>query len=190
MTTNDAQIAREWAERAMNQDLSDDVPRCGYRAAARHILDTTTPPTMADIAWDDEAHHLAEATAAWSDGYPSTVIMLNKFGKKIVVYQPSSHYSGMRELNPGILTPTGRKYRLELTPPSEPAEDTPDHPAVLTTEEDYENAPTGTIVAGDYGDPWVKDDLGFWLVGGGGGSEISRLMVFDARRVLRWGETL
>lgn len=257
MTRTDAQIAREWAEGFIKHAATAQIVDAGELAAARHVLATTTPPTMADIAWDDEAHHLAEATAAWSEGYPSTVIMLNKFGKKIVVYQPSSHYSGVRELNPGILTPTGRKYRLDMTPLSEPAEDTPEpeqprsedvkpdpqpgeawlieyegeryeaiywysawlfvydwegtvsiesheatpvsrlvgeavpsHPAVLVTEEDYENAPEGTIVASDLSDPWVKDSMGFWLVCGEGGGEISRLMALSSRRVLRWGETL
>ena len=66
----------------------------------------------------------------------------------------------------------------------------PSHPAVLTTEEDYENAPEGTIVASDFSDPWVKDFMGFWLGCGEGGGERSRWMALSARRVLRWGETL
>lgn len=71
------------------------------------------PRTMAEIEWDDEEHHLMEATAAWSDANPSTVVMMGKSGKRITVYQSDPHYSGLRELNPGILAPTGKKYRLE-----------------------------------------------------------------------------
>lgn len=71
------------------------------------------PRTMAEIEWDDEEHYLMEATAAWSDENPSTVVMLGKSGKRITVYQSDPNYSGLRELNPGILTPTGKKYRLE-----------------------------------------------------------------------------
>lgn len=70
------------------------------------------PTTMAEIEWDDEEHHLAEATAAWSEGHPSNVVMLAKFGKWITVCQSDSYYSGLRELRPDILTPTGRKFRL------------------------------------------------------------------------------
>ena len=69
-------------------------------------------------------------------------------------------------------------------------ESTPDHPTELTTEEDYKNAPAGTVVAGDCADPWVKHDLGFWRVCGEGGREINRVMALAARRVLRWGDTL
>lgn len=79
----------------------------------------------------------------------------------------------------------------EATPVSRlVGEAVPSHPAVLVTEEDYENAPEGTIVASDLSDPWVKDSMGFWLVCGEGGGEISRLMALSSRRVLRWGETL
>ena len=79
----------------------------------------------------------------------------------------------------------------EATPLSRLVEETvPSHPEFLETEEDYESAPEGTIVANDLSDPWVKDSMGFWLICGEGGSEISRLMALSARRVLRWGETL
>lgn len=63
----------------------------------------------------------------------------------------------------------------------------PEHPEVLITEEDYKNAPVGTIVAGDFCDPWVKDDLESWS--GCGASEASPEVARPARRVLRWSET-
>lgn len=66
----------------------------------------------------------------------------------------------------------------------------PERPAWVSTKEDYENAPTGTIVAGDYADPWVKDYMGFWLACSAGESETSQEMALAARRVLRRGETL
>ena len=68
-------------------------------------------------------------------------------------------------------------------------EPAPDHPTVLTTEEDYENAPTGTVVAGDHADPWVKDYMGFWLACSAGESDTSPEMAGTRRRVLRRGET-
>lgn len=66
----------------------------------------------------------------------------------------------------------------------------PSHPAVLTTKEDYENAPAGTIVASDFSDPWVKDFMGFWLCGSPDEAETSSVMAKFTRHVLRWGETL
>lgn len=69
-------------------------------------------------------------------------------------------------------------------------EPTPDHPAVLTTREDYKNAPEGTIVADDYWDPWAKDDMGLWLRAGEDGGSTSLVMSLAPRRVLRWGEAL
>lgn len=64
------------------------------------------------------------------------------------------------------------------------------HPTELVTREDYESAPTGTIVAGDHADPWVKDYMGFWLPSCAAEGETSLEMSLPTRRVLRWGETL
>lgn len=60
-----------------------------------------------------------------------------------------------------------------------------EHPEFLEAQEDYDDAPTGTIVACDFSDPWVKDYMGLWS-----GSKASPAMASVARRVLRWGETL
>ena len=73
----------------------------------------------------------------------------------------------------------------ELVPKS-----TPDHPEVLETEEDYRSAPTGTVVAGNYGFPRMKDYAGLWLICGEGEVKTSPAMAPSSRRVLRWGETL
>lgn len=65
-----------------------------------------------------------------------------------------------------------------------------EHPEFLETQEDYDDAPTGTIVACNFSDPWVKDYMGFWLCGSADEAETSSVMVRLSRRVLRWGETL
>lgn len=112
-----AQVAREWAERAMNLDLSDDVPRCGYRAAARYILATTTPPTMADVEWDDEVHSglCAEHTKL------GTVLMLSEWSGEIACF--AEGYTTLW-LAPKHLTPLPGP-KIDLTPRQEP-ESTPE----------------------------------------------------------------
>lgn len=65
-----------------------------------------------------------------------------------------------------------------------------EHPKVLETEDDYRNAPAGTVVAVDNCLPRVKDDTGFWLYCGGSNGDANSVMAFHSRRVLRWGETL
>lgn len=84
------------------------------RQLAELVIEVTnsSKPTMESTEWDKESHERAEAIAHWSNSEPSPVIMLGKEGKKIAVYQDSSWFQGMRMLNPAILTPTGRKFKL------------------------------------------------------------------------------
>ena len=188
MNELDMSILREWAEaKVSRRRFATDYDL----EVARHILATTTPPTMADIAWDDDVHTglCAESTDDGTDGVVRMIGLdwVDDHADHIMCYLGNGQFDSLpfRALTP---IPGAR---LDLTPRREPEpESTPDHPAVLTTEKDYAQAPTGTVVADDSGDPWVKDDLGFWLICGEGGSEISRLMALAARRVLRWGETL
>ena len=191
LMSSDAQIAREWAERVAEES---DAYSFAQRTAARHILATTPPPTMADVEWDDDVH---SGLCAEHEDY-GTVRMLDHDhhdGTILCLTSRLRHeWSAECDLTPLPGT------RVDLTPrrvDSDEAHSTrdesvprPEHPAVLTTEEDYENAPAGTIVAEDFCDPWVKDDRGFWLSPGEDGAEASLRMSLFARRVLRWGETL
>lgn len=176
---NDAQIAREWASKALDNDLLDEVPLEGYRAAARYILATTTPPTMADIAWDDDVHAGLCAESA-DDG---VVLMLgpdwvNDHADHILCrLRPG----GIDSLPMSSLTPLPGP-KIDLTPRREP-ESAPDHPAVLTTREDYENAPEGTIVAAAAGEAWTKGKSEIWEPYG----TLSEYMPGVPRQVLRWG---
>lgn len=123
---NQEKLAREWAERAKTREVSSPEEQ----AAADHILATTTPPTMADAEWDDEKHNLAGATTPrgndvvmmWCDDEDTGNII-----------------TGSAEWAPKDLTPNGKKYELR--------EVMDEHPETLSTVEDYENAPVGTIVA-------------------------------------------
>lgn len=60
MNNNTKRLAREWAERIKAAPEGTYTPRA--IAAAEHILATTTPPTMAEVEWNNEEHHLAGAT--------------------------------------------------------------------------------------------------------------------------------
>lgn len=102
----DAQLARQWAE----WNKSCEVSSPEIQAAANFILAHTTPPTMADVEWDDELHYLAEAT---SDQF-GRVIMLRK-GKEgyIEFIVPGEPECGTLVAYTEYLTPTGRRYTLK-----------------------------------------------------------------------------
>lgn len=179
MSNNTARLARKWAERikaAPDETYVDDVV-----AAAEHILATTTPPTMADVEWDDEKHHLGGATLPgggevvmlWHDDIDTDHII-------------TDHAEWPRDR----LTPNGKRYELrEVGTPEQPA-----HPETLVTEADYENAPHGTVVSGSETlDLYVKNvDLWHRLVTPNGPtltvSSVS--MAGTPRTVLRkgWGK--
>lgn len=168
-------LARQWAERAKNSKYFDEYAD-DAAAAVEHVLATTTPLTMADVEWDVEKHHLAGATL------PN--------GEEVVMMWPDTYGTGHIIAKEGEwrrdqLTPNGKRYELrEIGAPADPA-----HPATLVTQEDYENAPEGTIVArGDYA-PYVKRGPNAWT------TEYSSLaydedMANTARQVLRkgWGK--
>lgn len=192
MTTDNLDLAREWAEWVHDNpeiysgtsdraraaaDLISSLPdewvdagklretiefhRDRWPHGAEEDLESLLPAppaprTMAEIEWDDAEHHLAEATAAWTEGTTSEVVMLHRYGDKIAVCQPEPTYMGFRELNPAILTPTGRKYRLE------PEDDTPtssaeDKPAPESATPRPEDVPVG--------EPWQVEAFGKVAIG-------------------------
>lgn len=200
MTNNaDAQIAREWASKALDNDLLNELPIEGYRAAARHILATTTPPTMADMSPEErEACQWMQADVKLLNGGSATCVIANPRipGAKVRVWAP---HGGSDDIEEGRVTPLPDLPRLEWpvsepvtesTPEPEP-QTTPDHPAVLTTEVDYRNAPAGTVVAAEGEEAWTKNRDGLWETYDIITGYNDYLMAEDgARCVLRWGETL
>lgn len=187
MTTNtDAQIAREWARRAVESAENAQPVSRGALAAARHVLATTTPPTMADIAWDDEVH--AGLCAEHCDGDVRMIgpdpdnegvifcHYINAFGPPVT--------GGLSAEN---LTPIpGTK--IDLTPRREST--TPDHPVTLSSVEDYDDAPVGTVVADD-DDVAMKRDTGRWYWAWKNGAfwaeDLADVDV-DPCTVVRWGK--
>lgn len=167
MSNERERLAREWAE-SVNPKMPNE-----YVCAARdYILENTTPPTMADIEWDDDKHYLAGATTP--DDTECVMIWSDLDLSGDIVCDDSAW-------RPDQLTPNGKKYELrEVT-------DKPEHPETLTTVEDYENAPTGTVVTRKECEPWTKRDSDDWRVTGGPTSRMDYHMADSKRSVLRWG---
>ena len=174
-------LAREWAKTI--RDAVDQNPTKfneKARAAADYILANVPEPTMADVEWSDEKHHLAGATMkrAFSESSVEVVMQFDR-NDVFIDYTTLGGEHGMVERRD--LTPNGKKYELrEVTGD--------DHPETLTTVEDYENAPEGTIVASDgylstplvkrYG-KWCRDRIEFTA------EDLDA--VAEQLRVLRWG---
>ena len=181
MSNERERLAREWAEIKLAMPtghLDADVI-----AAAEHILATTTDPlTMADVEWDHEKHYLA---GAHLDASNRDAVMLGTWDDMIVVVDvpresDKSNMSLLVRSTKNGVTPNGKRYRL--------VEDVePEHPETLTTVEDYENAPTGTVVTRKGCEPWAKRDSDDWCITGGHKSRMDYHMADSKRDVLRWG---
>lgn len=175
MSNNTARLAREWAQ--FELDNAGEFSDKGRIAAAEHILATTTEPTMADVDWDTKKHRMAGAD--WDGHSPVIMIEEDYFGTIVAITDDGAAVNAPFKKD---LTPNGKRYELR-----EIGE--PEHPEVLTTREDYANAPEGTIVArGDYS-PYVKRGPNAWT------TEYRSLaydedMANTARQVLRkgWGK--
>ena len=150
-------LARQWAEQ-----VDPRYPASALEEAARdYILATTTKPTMKDVEWDDEKHFLAGAVYEY-DEHTCPVVMIGETQDSLGIY--SVDLDENLGFWPSLedLTPNGKRYKLvEVTA------DEPDRPETLTTAEEYENAPEGTIVAasGKWEVPYIKQD-GVWLCSG------------------------
>ena len=141
-------LARQWAEHAKTLEvISPEIV-----AAAEYILEHTEPPTLADVEWDGEKYFMTGADYRLHEASQSenVVLLAREFDTHmIVVLRPQ--LGEVMLCAPGNLTPNGKRYELrEITKP--------DHPEVLDSVEDYENAPEGTVISRPGGLPWTKDD--------------------------------
>lgn len=70
-------LAREWAERTKTAPGVKSHP--GLTAAIEHILDSTTPPTMADVEWDEAEHsETLVAEQDYENALEGTVVAQNE----------------------------------------------------------------------------------------------------------------
>ena len=99
----DAQLARQWAE----WNKSCEVSSPEIQAAANFILAHTTPPTMAEVEWDDELHYLAEAE---HKGQGLVIMLSSGRGDGIKFFKKDQGY--VFTSDPSLFTPTGRRYTL------------------------------------------------------------------------------
>ncbi len=166
-------LARQWAESRNPNSLSEDA-----RAAREYILEHVAPQRMDEVAWSDEEHALAGAIMDIGNG-PVEVIMLSV---------DSDGYLDYATLDGKVahemryeFTPNGKRYELvEVT----------EHPETLTTWEDFNNAPEGTVVSSPGAVPAMKNRDGRWRAVGIITPLTSGSLALGAESpatVLRWG---
>lgn len=170
---NRDKLARQWAE-----DAKRVAPRFNYtaetHAAIEHILATTATPTMADVKWATEY-----IFAGASDNHGTEVVMLDMWREEDgepELYVTDPEGGGVVMEYPGHYTPNGKRYQIT---------EVPDHPATLSTLEDYENAPVGTVVAHPGYAAFTKNQSGRWTAFNNAIG--SSTMAVGERVVLRWG---
>ena len=180
------QLARQWAEYyegdwpkfTPGTHASELVEKA--KAAAEYILEHTAPPTMADVEWDHEKHHLAGAVFQ-NFGMTAEVVMFHKDGSGAIVavaVEDGRPFIG----DASKYTPNGKRYELREKP------EHPEHPEVLETVEDYQKAPVGTVVTRETGGVVeMKRGADDWRCTGIWGSDTDFDMAGSIRRVLLWG---
>lgn len=173
MTTSDAQAARQWVEAWVEEPTNHLLA-----AVYRHVLATTQPLTMADVGWDDEVH------AGLCAEHPKheVVRMMYEDGDAIDCILPGM---SLLRIWAEELTPLPGT-RVDLSPRREPA--APDRPTILSSVEDYDNAPVGTVIA--YADDVAvkRDDDRWYWSGQSGTSWAEDLADADPCTIVRWGK--
>ena len=165
MTDFDAGIARRWAQ------IAREDKRLATQEAAKALLALLPEPTLDEIGWDWDTHHMAGAITPQEE----EIVMLWYDDDANLVM---CHESVWR---PDELTPTGKKYRL--------VED-PDHPTILKTEQDFKDAPLGTIVARAGFSPWMRNNEAIWLCAADTDRSSNDMAYYGPWTVLRWGRIL
>lgn len=185
MSNENTARLRRWAESVLAMPAGHHDG--DMLAAADHILATTDPLTMADVEWDDK-HFLAGATINEGDSAKEMVMCGFTRDGEIYVVEPNPG-RGKRGYwpMPGDLTPNGKRYELVEVTDEQDSTDTPTHPATLTTEQDYANAPKGTIV--DIDGTVAVHAVNGWCFAGLAGAYSSYFLFHQGEgEVIRWGE--
>lgn len=171
MMNNDEQLAYKLAMAI--KDAPNGIFTSNVIDTANKVLATKTP-TMGDVKWDDDEHYLAEVELENSG---LRFAMVERDGDYIVCVTDTN----VRSILASSLWLTGNRYKLMKTT------NETEHPEVLITEEDYKNAPLGTIVANKGFSPHMKCAPNVWE------DTFSRRcydkgMEGGSRKVLRYGK--
>lgn len=93
--------------------LCGRIPEDTHTYALRRRILRALPPkpalTMAEIAWDDDRHYLAEAEHP--DFGKVIMLGLNAYSR-IDFFAPERYASRFKDTGPENLTPTGKRYTL------------------------------------------------------------------------------
>ncbi|WP_288833722.1 hypothetical protein [uncultured Corynebacterium sp.] len=185
-TRDDYQKAMAW----LTEMKSSDKSWSAGEAAVYRILRSLPEPTeitFADLAeeewpdyWGCAVEHKKHGRKGWAlgrdlDGY--ITVLVEGEGLPTTLWFPES------------TTIFPDEPRLHI--PGHTPEPTPDHPTTLTTEEDYQDAPAGTVVAsGDSPERvWIRGERYGWFEVGKVGFVCSSTMAErGSATVLRWGD--
>lgn len=167
MTDFDTGIARRWAQIAREDE------RLATQEAAKALLALLPEQTLDEIGWDWDTHHMAGAITPQEE---EVVMLWFDDDANLVICAESAW-------RPDELTPTGNRYTLAK-------EDTqPEPPTVLRTVQDFEDAPSGTIVAERWYPPHMRLPSDEWW-GASDNKTHKALANSGPWTVLRWGWAL
>ena len=173
--TSQEQLAREWAQ--LELDNAGEFSGKGRIAAAEFILANTRKPTMDEVEWSHKEHSLQGATDISGD----ELVMLDmqrpdeESDPELFVWDGVD----VTRDNPDYYTPNGKRYEIrEITGP--------EHPEILEAIEQYLDAPDGTVVAANQGNPFMKN-CDTWYMPGLYRSSQEMVDSGSTHRVLRWG---
>lgn len=159
--------ARAWAQGARTSASLVE------REAAQALLDLLPSPTVDEVGWDWDTHHMAGAISPQEE----EVVMLWFDDDADLVICAESAW------RPDELTPTGRRYKFVATDEQSP------HTRYLTTLEELDSVVEGTVVVKPGSEPHMMDDALGWISPSDhdANEHVAENLPWQ---VLRWGWTL
>lgn len=175
-------LAKKWAELIIAQSNEGEPFEDGELAAAKVLDEILDPPTLAGAVFEPLVG------AATING--REVVTLSERGQGVIdCYYPGS---GMVFPIDAIdLYPDGKKYKIvedgaTVSQHENVGDDQPEYPGTLCGEQDYQDAPIGTIVAANGGNVYLKTGDHSWCIAGVEGLDEGPIFGY-MRTVLRWG---
>lgn len=164
-------FVQRWTQDKVNNPANADYDEV---VVAEYVLHKIGSQTMEDVEWNDHEHFLAGA----EDSNGDEIVMLTPQNDDHIVVAAPGRQSEKWPSSTADINLNGKKYMLV---------EEPDYPEMLSTFEDYDNAPEGTIVEATFyfqrtfiksGNLWYSDGV----------DHTSENMVeMEPTLVLRWG---